>query len=128
MAGSCTAEGAMFLAVPGGDLVDNPELLDTVTDEVWAAEGPMRVLWRSWELAGADWEPCDTHVVEQVKQFYFDGEINADKLQNYTNMVTDSIITRGSHASLLGLLGHGAPVWEYSLSFQVEKLKPSTYQ
>ena len=72
-------------------------------EDVWKAEGPCRVLFRTPGLARGDWEPCDAFMVEEAKQFYFNGTFEASKLQNYVDMVSDSSIIRTTHQTLIRL-------------------------
>ena len=121
MAGTNTAEGTMF----AGDIFWNPDLMERLNDEgVWEAEGPYRVMFRTPALAGSDWEPCDSFIAEEAKQFYFNGTFAASKLQNYVDMISDSSIIRATHKTLMVLANsnsmEGQKVYEYVLSFQDE--------
>ena len=81
MAGTNTAEGAPF----AGDVFWDPELMERLNDEdVWKAEGPCRVLFRTPGLARGDWEPCNVFMVEGAKQFISMGHL---QLQNYRMML-----------------------------------------
>ena len=121
MTGTNTAEGAGFAA----DVFWNPELMDRLNkEEIWKAEGPNRVLFRTPALGGSDWEPCDALIVEEAKQFYFNGTFAASKIQNYVDMISDSSIVRVTHQTLMKLASsssmNGIPLYEYVLSFQDE--------
>jgi len=121
MAGTNTAEGAMF----AGDVFWVPDLMERLNDEeIWKVEGPCRVLFRTPALAGSDWEPCDSFIVEEAKQFYFNGTFAASKLQNYVDMISDSSIIRATHKTMMVLANsnsmEGQKVYEYVLSFHDE--------
>ena len=121
MAGTNTADGAPF----AGDVFWDPELMERLNDEdVWKAEGPCRVLFRTPGLARGDWEPCNVFMVEEAKQFYFNGTFAASKLQNDVDMISDSSIIRTTHQTLMKLASsssmNGIKLYEYVLSFQDE--------
>ena len=121
MAGTNTAEGAMF----AGDVFWDPELMERLNDEeVWKAEGPCRVMFRTPALNGGDWEPCDSFIAEEARNFYFNGTFAASKIQNYVDMISDSSIIRTTHRTLEKLATsssmEGIKLYEYVLSFQDE--------
>jgi len=66
---------------------------------------------------GSDWESCDSFFANQARDFYFNGTFSAEKLPNWVDMLSDSIIVYPTHATLARLRSHGVPLYEYMLSF-----------